>query len=262
MFRYMNEILKRTIDQDKTIIPPKMIYNEDWLLRFVLLWFSKQQQFIENSDEDRLIKRAFSFQKKARCYTQATLETRFKRRIKGKKDPSAEANSQVSGLIGHFRVKYGKKKEKVIPVEGATQFIAIDALMDGELSKGFKSHPSYHQVARVIGCIVNTIQMLEQYLLESSGYYIIAPMDVLRHDSYRTFTYRKTIEELINNRVKEYGDEEWLEGWNDKFLMIFQRIEVECISWEEVIRFIKKNDADYGLELETFYEVCKTLYGL
>jgi hypothetical protein len=38
-------------------------------------------------------------------------------------------------------------------------------------------------------------------------------------------------------------------------------IEVECLAWEDILRFIIKNDNEYGNKLDIFYQKCCKFHG-
>ncbi|MDF2699893.1 MAG: hypothetical protein K0Q49_1449, partial [Haloplasmataceae bacterium] len=254
MFEEIKHILELTDESSQRMVPPSEIYNENWLLRLTMFWFSKQKSFIINSDSDRIILKAFKFYDKARFYTNGTIETPFRKRNKEVKDPLAEPNSDVSAILGHFMVKYGKKREKVILKPDASQFVIIQAMLFDELSKGIKCASNYNQVARTIACMIYNINTLENKTLDNLGYYVIVPTSQLSIDSFKNYTYKKDIVTKIKNRVEQYGDEFTKSTWFSNFNLIFQRIEVECLAWEDILRFIIKNDNEYGNKLDIFYQ--------
>ncbi len=260
MFKEISAIINFTNDEQNRMISPKLIYNDAFLLRLIMYWFLNQQHFIVNSDIDRKICKAFQSIENARYYTNATIETPFKVRVKGEKDSLAEPSTTVSGVVGHFTVLYGKKKERLALLSDAKQFIVLETSMSKPLRKGTKRFKRYHQIARDISCMVQTLSHLDNKFIDYLGLFVIAPKQTLKLESFKTFTYKQNIEELIEERVNVYGDEK--KQFLDLFKRLFQRIDVDCISFEDVIRYIKKNDGDYGERLIQFYHNCLRYHGL
>jgi len=262
MLKEINEIIELTDNEKKRMIPPKLIYNENYLLRLIMYWFLKKNRFIINSDSDRKICKAFQFIDDARCYTQATLESPFKSAIKGGKDTLAEPSSVVSGVVGHFKVLYGKRKERVTLLPEASQFIVLETTMIKPLKKGNKSFKKYHQIARDIGCMIQSLSHLDDVFLKHIGLYVIAPEATLKLETFKTFTYKQNIEELMLMRLEPYGDDEEKLAFLDLFKKVFQRIDMDSISFEDIIDFIKKNDNTFGEDLTDFYDNCLLYNGL
>ncbi|QVK18664.1 hypothetical protein KHQ81_02830 [Mycoplasmatota bacterium] len=262
MLKEICNIINLTDDENQRIISPKKIYNENYLLSLIMYWFSNNNQLIVNSDSDRKICKAFQYIDDAKYYTNATIETPFKVRVKGEKDPLAENSSTVSGVVGHFKVIYGKKKERLVLLPDASQFIVLEATMIKPLKKETKNFKKYHQIARDIGCMIQTLSHLENKFLEHLGLYVIAPEKTLKIDSFKTYTYKQNIESLIEERVSPYGEDEIKIKFLEVFKKLFQRIDMDCISFEDIIRFIKKNDGEFGEKLVDFYNHCLKYHGL
>jgi|SRR5690554_3160275 len=260
MFKELYEIMELTSEADKRILSPKVIYNETFLLSLIMFWFNKQSNFIVNSDLDRKICKALQLiDDEARFYTRATLETPFKVRKKGEKDPLAEASSNVSAVCGHFNVLYGKKKERIVLKQNAKQFIVLETTLDKQLKKGTKKFKTYNQIARDVGCMIQSLSRLENKFLDHLGLFVIAPEQILKHESFRTYTYKPNIEELVIKRQEGYFENL---DFVELFQKLFQRIDVDCISYEDILRYIKKNDSYYSEKLLGFYEICLRFNGL
>ncbi len=262
MFKDLATIIELTDDETKRIIPPRLIYNETYLLRLIMFWFYNQDNFIINSDLDRVIRKSLVCANNARVYSNATLETPFRIRVKGEKDLLAESSTVVSGVVGQFKVLYGKKKEKLVLLNSTSQFIVLEANISKPLKKGAKNLKKYHQIARDIGCMVQTLSHLDNPYLDNLGLFVLAPESILKLDTFKNFTYKPSIEEIMNERVKAYGDDDEKSIFLELFKKLFQRIDIDCISFEDIIRFIKKNDNDYGMQMEEFYDKCLLYNGL
>ncbi len=263
MFKEISTMIELTSDHNLRIMSPRVIYNEDYLLRLIMFWFMQQNHFIVNSDLDRKICKAFQLaDERARSYTYATIETPFKVRKKGEKDPLAEASSQVSGVNGHFTVLYGKKKERVVLLKDAKQFIVLEVTLNKPLKKGTKKFKNYNQIARDVACMIQTLSHLENPFLDNLGLFVVAPEKVLEMEIFKTYTYKPNIEELITNRIKAYGDNEDKKALLELFQRLFQRIDVDCLAYEDIIRFITKNDSHYGERINGFYSQCLKYHGI
>lgn len=250
-------IIKLTDDKENRLIPPTIIYNENWLLRLVMWWFLKEDNFIINSDLDRKIVKAFKYSQLARFYSDVTIETQFKRRTKGVKDMLAEPSINVSGVLGNYTIIHKRKSDRVKLNLESKQFNVFVVNMYNELSKGVKNQSTYNQVARAVGCIVQTLYKANITLIENTGLYIIAPKVQIKLNSYKVYSDRNNIEEEIKNRIDQYGEDENKNKWYTYFNKIFQRVDVACIAWEEIILFVKKNDNEFGNKLQIFYEKCE-----
>lgn len=261
MFKEIYNIIEVTNNSEKRMLSPKLIYNETFLLALILYWFKNHHNFIVNSDLDRKICKAFQpIDENAKSYINTTLETPFKVRVKGEKDPLAEASSDVSAVVGHFTVLYGKRKERLLLNTNANQFIVLEATLNKPLKQGTKKFKNYNQVARDIACMIQTLSRLNNKFLNHLGLFVIAPEQILQtEETFRTFTYKPYIEELIIKRQEGYFlDNDFL----DLFQKLMQRIDVDCIAYEDVLRFIKKNDGDYFHKLDEFYHICLRFHGL
>ena len=85
----------------ESVMPPTELYNEGWLLRIALDWFST------NGPSDS----QFSFCPGADWYSEGRLASRFLARCRS--DRKAEGFTHADGTIGHFSVFPGKRSEIV-----------------------------------------------------------------------------------------------------------------------------------------------------
>ena len=262
MYNELFQIIQSTSNENNAMLSPRVIYNGFYLLNLLLFWFKNREYFIVNSDLDRKICQAFKLEDdKAGCYTHATLETPFKTRKKGERDPLAESGALVSGVVGHFSVLQGKKREQAILNPDASQFIVLETTLNKTLKKGPKRIPYYHQIAKDIGCMLKALSRLDNPFLENLGLFVIAPKELLKLDSFKSYTYKKNIEELMHKRAQEYGQEE-TQDYLLLFDRLFPRFIVDCLSYEDIIRFIRKNDNDYGERVDKFYKICMNYHGI
>ena len=85
------DLLKRCESNDN-VCPPTDLYNEGWLLRIILDWFSRQKP---SSHE-------LSFSQGCIWFSEALLPSQFLARFRG--DPLSESWTHADGIIGHIRI--------------------------------------------------------------------------------------------------------------------------------------------------------------
>ena len=129
MFSRIIKMLQ-TSDTDHGVLPPTELYNEGWMLRLILDWFSRQP----SSDH------VLSFEKGARWYSDLLLPSQFLPRYQ--RDPQAETYTQADGVIGHFSVNRSEKGDIYLDPD-AKQFVVVEAKIFSKLSKGIKNFENY-----------------------------------------------------------------------------------------------------------------------
>ena len=133
-------ILLESCSTENPCFPPTTLYNEGWLLRLVLDWFSTHD--IGNHP--------LNFEKKARWFSEALLPSAFLARRRG--DPLAESWTHADGVVGHFVIgAQGKTDLSLLP--RATQLLVVEAKMFSELSSGVTKARYFDQAARTVACI-------------------------------------------------------------------------------------------------------------
>ena len=126
-------------ESENTVMPPTGLYNEGWMLRIILDWFSQRK-----SNNHPL-----SFSKDARWYSEILIPSPFSPRKR--KDPLAEAYTHADGAIGHFTIgRSGKGDINLSPT--AKQLVIIEAKMFSRLSRGIKNFKDYDQATRKSHC--------------------------------------------------------------------------------------------------------------
>ena len=252
MFNQITNML-RTCDRERGVLPPTEVYNESWMLRLILDWFSRQA----SSDHQ------LSFEKGARWYSEILLPSQFLPRFQT--DPQAESYTHADGVIGHFTIgREGKGDIDLLP--DATQLVVVEAKIFSKLSKGVKNFKSYDQAARTVACMAETLSIGKRQINDFSrlGFYVIAPEKQLRFEPiFQTFLQKDSIRIKVRKRIKAYSDpadaetkNRWLETW---FLPALERIDIQCLTWEEIIAHIQSNDRRNGDALSEFYEKCLVL---
>ena len=229
-------------------MPPTILYNEGWVLRLILDWFS-QQEFTNHP---------LSFANDSRWYSEILLPSPFQPRFRS--DPLSEAYTHADGAIGHFTIgKYGKGDINLSL--NAKQLIIIEAKMFSKLSKGIKNFGDYDQAARNVSCIA---QILDQSSIDISdmpsvGFYVIAPATQLENEpTFKNYLFKDSIKNKVWSRVQAYRGEpaelQKIEWYDNYFMALLDKIDVNALSWEQIIEHIQSIDKDYGLQLSQFYQ--------
>jgi hypothetical protein len=252
MFKQIIKMLQRC-DTDQGVLPPTEVYNEGWMLRLILDWFSKQP-----ASEHQL-----SFEKGARWYSEILLPSQFLPRYQ--RDPQAEAHTHADGVIGHFSVGRSGKGDIDLHTD-AMQFVVVAAKIFSRLSKGIENFENYDQAARTTACIAETLSLGQRSISDISrlGFYVVAPENQLKFEpTFQTFLEKDSIRIKVQKRIKAYSDAtdaeskmRWFQTW---FLPTLERIDIQSLTWEEIISHIRSNDRHNGDLLSEFYEKCVAL---
>ncbi len=252
MFSQIMNML-RTCDTEDGILPPTEVYNEGWMLRLILDWFSGQP----------LSDHPLSFEKDARWYSELLLPSPFLPTFQ--KDPNAEAHTHADGVIGHFSIGRSGKGDIALLADAA-QFTVIEAKIFSKLSKGVKNFKGYDQAARTVACMAETLSIGNRPINVFSrlGFYVVAPEQQLKFEpTFQTFLQKDSIRIKVQKRIRAYSDpsdaearNRWFEKW---FLPALERIDIKCITWEDIISYIQANDRRNGDALLEFYEKCLAL---
>jgi len=243
----------QTCDTDHGVLPPTQVYNESWMLRLILDWFSRQP-----ASHHQL-----SFEKGARWYSEILLPTQFLPRSQN--DAQAESHTHADGVIGHFSIgRSGKGDIDLHP--DAKQLIVIEAKIFSNLSKGTKNFKNYDQAARTTASIAETLSIRQSQIDDISklGFYVVAPEDQLKFEpTFQTFLHKDSIRIKVQKRIKAYSEstdaeakDKWFKKW---FLPTLEKIDIQCMSWEEIVSYISSNDSYNGNAVLEFYKKCLAL---
>ena len=157
------ELLSKANDPDR-VFPATDLYNEGWMLRLVIDWFSRNPQV----DCD------IQFLERARWYSEALLPSRFLARQRG--DNLAESWTHADGVIGHFEI--GKNADGDLTLnEGAKQLVVIEAKMFSKLSSGVTNAKYFNQAARNVACVAEVASRagIDPVSFEDIAFYVDAP---------------------------------------------------------------------------------------
>ncbi len=249
---------------EKNIQPTKLLYNEGWMLRFVLKWF----------DEHREIKHdMINIEAGSRLFFEAALPTKFSElseRELGEKDKLWEPYTTADGVYGNFKFDnddnngYGNLEL----LENCKQFVVVEAKMFSPFKKGVKNAKEYNQVARTIACMCNVVANSGQNIedIDVSFFTIIPKGQEDKIASFKGFNRCDCIKNIIKDRYEQYSsrlDYNDKKNWYDNnFLPLCEKLfggkeSLKLLFWEDIIKFIKDNDqTGYGESLEKFYDEC------
>ncbi|MFI5305377.1 MAG: hypothetical protein ACHQYP_11365 [Nitrospiria bacterium] len=229
--------------------PPTILYNESWLLRIILDWFSNHKT--ENY--------ALTFLNGAIWFSEAALPSQFLN-SPSKDRKLAEGWSIADGVIGHFEVGKGHKIDLSFR-SGGTQLVVLEAKMFSPLANRTSNTKNYDQTARIVACIAETLFRANHHPTEMAhlGFYILAPASQIDGATFVSKISRDSIKEKVEQRVKEYveaGDGKKNDWYFNYFLPMLLKIELGALKWEDVIQEIERNDPISANSIRQFYNQC------
>lgn len=241
--RCLFTLLKKCGTEDG-VMPPTLLYNEGWMLRLVLDWFSRQT----------LKKHPLRFLEDACWYSEVLLHTQFQARFRG--DPLTESHTNADGAIGSFEVG-GTGKYDLTLLPDARQLIIVEAKMFSGLSKGTQNEPNFDQAARSVACIAEALSRANRRpeLLESLGFAVVAPASQIELNLFQSKLDKSSIKQRVSDRVRSYNGikDSWFENW---FIPTLNRIEINELSWESCVDFITARTPREGSEFYNFLMKC------
>lgn len=126
--------------------PPTIYYNESWLLRLVIDWFSRRPKSSE----------VLSFFLGAKWYSECRLPSQFRAAKRG--DENAEGWTHADGVIGHFTVGENALTNAVLNKD-AKQFVVIEAKLFSRLATRVTKAAGFDQAARTVACVAEVRQL-------------------------------------------------------------------------------------------------------
>jgi hypothetical protein len=231
-------------ETESTVFPPTDLYNEGWLLRIILEWFSKQ----DTADHE------LSFSYRCKWFSEARLPTQFK--ATSRKDQLYETWTHADGVIGHIIVG-GIGKTDTSLAGDATHLVITEAKMFSRLSAGVKNASYFNQAARYVACIAELLCRANRNPdnLTRLGFCLLAPAETIGYGWFQKPLDKADIRQRVERRVQAYQGQKdhWFEDW---FLPTLYRMEIGCLSWESVLNYISSFDKEYSIDLEYFYQKC------
>ena len=238
--------LLSNIDNEKPYFPPTILYNEGWLLRLLVDWFSTSGITVH----------PLSFPKDGNWFSEARLPSAFLPRFRG--DPLAESHTNADGVIGHFVIGIkGKSDLELTP--NATHFVVLEAKLYSGLSQWVTNAKYFDQAARNIACIAEVMRRANRPAESFSklGFYVLAPKDQIKSRTFSRHLDKQSIKDKVNRRISPYKGErdDWFKDW---FTPTLEVIDIRSISWEAVLDFIYEKDSNTGVSLKEYYSKCLT----
>jgi len=226
------------------VFPPTTIYNERWLLRLVLDWFSTNP--IEGHP--------LNVTEKGRWFSEVSLPTTFTG--SGKAARLAETSTHADAVVGHFDVG-NKGKDDLSLRPDAKHLVVLEAKIFSGLSPGVTNAKYYDQAARTVACIAEVLRCANRPPSDLSRlcFYVVAPQVQIARSVFEKAMSRSSINRKVRKRVNEFGvkKDKWYTDW---FQPTLQQIEVGTLSWEELIRTIGEHDASSAASIQWFYLQC------
>lgn len=230
---------------DDAKFPPTDLYNEGWMLRLVLDWFSNNRKI----DHD------LSFMEDSDWYSEALLPSAFLARYRG--DKLAESWTHADGVIGKFSI--GENADGDLTLSNkAKQIVVVEAKMFSKLSPGVTNASYYDQAARNIACIAEVIRRARIKIgeIDNVGFFVLAPKTRIEEGVFSKQMDVDSIRSIVERRVSEYEDSDKESWYADWFIPVVENMKIREISWEEVIEIISNNDVNTGDRLQKFYGKC------
>jgi predicted RNase H-like nuclease len=226
------------------VFPATEYFNETWLLRIVLDWFSNQ----------KIKDHPLSFAKGCRWFSEGLIPTQF--RPRARKDPLGESWTHADAVIGHFQI--GQEGRADIRLSNKTTHLScIEAKMFSKLSAGVTNARYFNQAARYIACMAELMHRakINPGKMKRLAFFIFAPEERIDAGVFSTQIAPGHIKETVKRRVSEYKGEkdQWYGEW---FLPTLGQVDIQCLSWESIIALILKNDPYNGGQLHSFYLKC------
>ena len=227
------------------VFPATDLYNEGWMLRLVLDWFSR------NPDVNHDLK----FSESSSWYSEALLPSAFLPRKRG--DKLAESWTHADGVIGHFSIGENGAGDLSLKAN-ATQLVVTEAKMFSKLSAGVTNAKYFDQAARNVACMAEIVNRAEiaPSSFDNIAFYVVAPKARIDEGIFSPYMDVDAMRGVVRRRVAEYAEPEkdqWFEEW---FLPISKIANIRCMSWEEILTVISaQNEAD-GQSLGEFYAKC------
>ena len=241
-------VLMESCSTKAPLFPPTLLYNEGWLLRLVLDWFSRH----------KILNHPLSFQKNARWFSEALLPSAFLARHRG--DPLAENWTHADGVVGHFTIGNQGKADLSLR-QDATQFLVLEAKMFSGLSSGVTNARYFDQAARNVACIADVFRRADIPPRPETqiGFYVLAPNSQIEQGRFSREIKRSSIQQKVERRIQAYDGkkDEWYAEW---FQSVFQQMDIQVISWEDIISTIEEYEQEIANSLGNFYRQCMKFY--
>ncbi len=243
MIDRISHLLKQC-DASGRVFPATELFNEGWLLRTILDWFSCR----------RNLRHPLDFTKKCRWFSEGLIPSQFLARTRG--DPLAESWTHADGILGNIEI--GKTGKTDIQISsGATHLTALEAKLFSKLSPGVSNARYFDQAARYVACMAEMLCRAKRspQSFTRLGFYVVAPDEQIKAGVFKSKMERSSILNKVKRRVEAYEGEKdtWVFEW---FLPKLDRSDISTISWEKLLDYIKQKDSKSFNEISDFYKKC------
>jgi hypothetical protein len=99
---------------------------------------------------------------------------------------------------------------------------------------------------------------LDEY--EILGFFVLAPKQRIEKGIFQAQMDARHLDDAITQRVLLYTSEapheqrrEWLEQW---VRPLIRKLQLRCVSWENIVERVVAEDKGFGSEFQGFYEDC------
>lgn len=144
----ISEMLGRCGTPNQTF-PATELYNETWMLRLVVDWFSR----------NKVPDNPLNFSKDCRWFSEGQIPTQFQ--PTSRKDKLGEAWTHADCVIGHFEVGHTGKTDIQLS-KNASHLVCIEAKIFSKLSPGVSNARYYNQAARYVACMAEMLYRANQ----------------------------------------------------------------------------------------------------
>ena len=224
--------------------PPTLIYNEGWMLRLILDWFSR----------NTIPNHPLAFEADAHWFSEALVPSPFHARRRA--DTRAEARTHADALVGHFAIGSAAKADAILLPE-ATQLLVLEAKMSSALSAGTRNAPTYDQAARNVACIAEMHRRAGRSpaTMTSLGFFVLAPASFIDAGVFAPKLDKNAIELAVKGRAEAFQAElpTWLDDWFSPTLEVMR---IGALSWEDLLAQLEARDPASSSALQAFYALC------
>ncbi len=232
------------IDPQNPSFPPTLLFNEGWLLRILLDWFSTHP----------VPDHPLNFADSATWFSEALLPSASLPRHRG--DPLGESHTHADGVIGQIIVG-GEGKADLALAPDATQFIVLEAKISSPLSSGTSNAPYYDQAARNVACMAEVLRRADRspWDVDQIGFYVLAPEEQIKSGVFEKQMQRESIREKVEKRVSAYEGEKdaWFEVW---FTPLIGLVDLGVLSWEAIITIVDEFDPKSSPSIVLYHGLC------
>lgn len=238
------QLMLDSLASDSPRFPPTILYNEGWLLRLSLDWFSKH----EVSEHHPL-----AFSAGSCWFSEALLPSAFLPRQRG--DKLAESWTHADGIVGNIKIA-NKAKAALQLQPDANDFVVLEAKIFSKLSSGVTNARFFDQAARNVACVAEVLRLAGRRPGDMTKlcFCVLAPKSQIDQGIFGKELDSTSIRKKVEQRVAMYDGEKrhWLDTW---FVPTLERIKLECLSWEEINDLILRMDPENGKGMRNFYEL-------